>query len=339
MKILFQGSWKGNRDIPQSREKIEIYCKVLAKFIVEYDHTIVLTSNNDFEKLIAEEINKLLPNSQVRIKYHILFLLPERIDDLPNIGSVHKLGDLKWWQDQRTSFIHQADCLIAIGGGKGTSDCIQKAILANKPVFVAGQIVCNASKTWKQRPSEYKYFKHGDTNFTEDLNSTPEFFFQSVFAILKKQKENIEFSRNIFIVHGREHHERDKLVLLLNKLDFYPIILEKEANNGLTIIEKLERDIHNVGFGFVLYTSDDTGRLKDGIEKPRSRQNVVFEHGYLFGLLGRGRTCALVKDEIEIPSDLEGVIYEKYSDLEQESIKIAKILKAAGYKVDPTKLI
>jgi predicted nucleotide-binding protein len=115
--------------------------------------------------------------------------------------------------------------------------------------------------------------------------------------------------------------------------------LDKEPNNGLTIIEKLERDIHNVGFGFVLYAPDDTGRLKDGIEKPRSRQNVVFEHGYLFGLLGRSRTCALVKNEIEIPSDLEGVVYEKYFDLEQESIKIAKILKAAGYKVDPSKLI
>ena len=31
----------------------------------------------------------------------------------------------------------------------------------------------------------------------------------------------------------------------------------------------------------------------------RARQNVVFEHGYLIGRLGRSNVCALVKDDIE----------------------------------------
>jgi predicted nucleotide-binding protein len=79
--------------------------------------------------------------------------------------------------------------------------------------------------------------------------------------------------------------------------------------------------------------------LKDGIEKPRARQNVIFEHGYLFGLLGRNRTCALLKGEVEFPSDLDGVIYEKYSDLENESMRIVKILNDFGYEVNPAKLI
>jgi len=30
--------------------------------------------------------------------------------------------------------------------------------------------------------------------------------------------------------------------------------------------------------------------------KPRARQNVVFEHGYLMGKIGRKNVCALVKD-------------------------------------------
>ena len=32
--------------------------------------------------------------------------------------------------------------------------------------------------------------------------------------------------------------------------------------------------------------------------KPRARQNVVFEHGYLIGKLGRNKVCALVKEEV-----------------------------------------
>lgn len=338
MKILFQGGWKENRDLPSNKSIIEDYCKSLAKFITTNNHTIVLTSSRDYDKLIAEEIFKNNSNSQEKAKEQILFLLPNRIKDFPKIGTVHKFGRLKWWQEERTYIIQQVEALIAIGGGKGTSDCIEKAVLANIPVFVTGQIDCVSTKTWKQRPSSYKYFQSKDTEFTEDLNTSPEIFFQNVFNILNKGSID-EYSRNIFIVHGRDHYERDKLVTILKKLDFYPIVLDNEPNTGLTIIEKLERDINNVGFGFIIYTSDDIGKLKDGVEKPRARQNVVFEHGYLFGLLGRNRTCALLKGKVEFPSDLDGVIYEKYNDMEQESIKIAKVLKDAGYKIDVSNLI
>ena len=53
MKILFQGGWKIKRDQPQTKSIIEEYCKTLAKFIVESNHTIVLTSNRDFDELIS----------------------------------------------------------------------------------------------------------------------------------------------------------------------------------------------------------------------------------------------------------------------------------------------
>jgi predicted nucleotide-binding protein len=339
MKILFQGSWKEVRDVPESKPLIEEYCKELAKFIVNFNHTIVLTSYEHFEKLIADEVSSLISNDTAKLKQHLLFLVSENKTNLPKIGTVHRLGNLTWYQDRRTYLIQQVESLIAIGGGKGTSDCIQKAILTNKPVFVAGQIVSSATKTWKNRVSSYQYVTANDTSFTEDLNMTPAAFFQQVAAIMKKQAEAFEYSRNIFIVHGRDHHERDILVSILKKLEFFPIVLDKEPNNGLTIIEKLERYINDVGFGFILYTPDDIGKLKDGDEKPRGRQNVIFEHGYLYGQLGRDRTCALLKTKIEFPSDLEGVVYEKYSDLEHERIRIATILKDAGYNVDASKLV
>ena len=47
-------------------------------------------------------------------------------------------------------------------------------------------------------------------------------------------------------------------------------------------------------------------------ERSRARQNVVFEHGYLMGKLGRKRISVIVKDNIEIPSDIEGLFYIEF---------------------------
>ena len=41
----------------------------------------------------------------------------------------------------------------------------------------------------------------------------------------------------------------------------------------------------------------------------RARQNVVFEHGYLIAKLGRKNVCALVRDNIEVPNDISGIVY------------------------------
>jgi predicted nucleotide-binding protein len=46
----------------------------------------------------------------------------------------------------------------------------------------------------------------------------------------------------------------------------------------------------------------------------RARQNVVFEHGYLIGKLGRSRFAAIVKNDVEIPNDISGIVYIAMDD-------------------------
>ncbi len=43
----------------------------------------------------------------------------------------------------------------------------------------------------------------------------------------------------------------------------------------------------------------------------RARQNVIFELGYCMGKLGRksGRVIVLLKGDVDIPSDLGGILY------------------------------
>jgi predicted nucleotide-binding protein len=145
--------------------------------------------------------------------------------------------------------------------------------------------------------------------------------------------------KEVFIVHGHDELAKTKTARFLEKLGLKTIILHEQTSSGKTIIEKIE-EYSNVGFGIVLYTPCDKG-CSNGNEKNllnRARQNVVFEHGYLIGKIGRQNVCALVKGEIEVPNDISGVVYIKMDEDESWHLKIAKELRSSGYEIDLNKL-
>ena len=69
-------------------------------------------------------------------------------------------------------------------------------------------------------------------------------------------------------------------------------------------------------------------------EKYRARQNVVFEHGYLIGKLGRDHVCALVKGNLETPGDISGVVYVSMDSAGAWKMQLGKNMKAVGLPVD-----
>lgn len=160
----------------------------------------------------------------------------------------------------------------------------------------------------------------------------------SVGEVLENSSEAKDMDKtSIFIVHGHDDSAINEVKVFLMKLGFNPIILREQPNGGQTIIEKIEK-YTNVGFGIVLYTPCDEGKAKDAFEyQNRARQNVVFEHGYLCAKLGRSNVCALVKGNLEIPGDLEGVVYTAMTS--GWELSLAKELKAAGYQFDPSNLL
>jgi predicted nucleotide-binding protein len=143
----------------------------------------------------------------------------------------------------------------------------------------------------------------------------------------------------VFIVHGHDEAAKSKTARFIEKLGLKPIILHEQASGSKTVIEKIET-YSNVGFGIVIYTPCDIGAKNE--EKPniknRARQNVVFEHGFLIGKIGRENVCALVKDEIETPNDISGVVYVKMDEEEAWHLKIARELRNSGYEIDMNKL-
>ncbi|EFM2100120.1 nucleotide-binding protein [Escherichia coli] len=160
--------------------------------------------------------------------------------------------------------------------------------------------------------------------------------------LLKKKPTASPINKNsdkVFIVHGHDEGAKIRTARFIEQLDFKAVILHEQVSSGRTIIEKIEQ-FTDVGFAVVLYTPDDLGHQKDQSEqiKLRARQNVVFEHGYLIGKLGRARVMALVDGELELPNDISGVVYTKMDEAGGWRLSLAQELKQAGYNVDMNKL-
>ncbi|MGF6264376.1 putative nucleotide-binding protein [Paraburkholderia youngii] len=144
-------------------------------------------------------------------------------------------------------------------------------------------------------------------------------------------------SRRVFVVHGHDGEARETVARFLKAMDFEPVILHEQPNQGGTVIEKFEAN-SEVGFAVVLLTPDDLGRsIKEEELKPRARQNVLLELGYFIGHLGRDKVCALRRGEVELPSDYVGVVWEKMDDGGGWKLALARELKAAGHEVDLNK--
>lgn len=183
------------------------------------------------------------------------------------------------------------------------------------------------------------------------------------------QKKRLSHSsKDVFIVHGKDQKSAEELKSMLLGFGLNPIILHEQASGSRTIIEKLEK-YSKVGYAFVLLTPDDAGycqyekriltddyaikmiltlqRLRKfakkeheqivgdamknflDILKGRARQNVVFEFGYFVGLLGRDRVCCLYNGDVELPSDMDGIVYVPFKkSVSEAKLKIVAELKA-----------
>lgn len=189
---------------------------------------------------------------------------------------------------------------------------------------------------------EYEFIVPLDLDFGSNHMYVKQTAFESFteYVLAQEMEEEtvtqIYNDKKVFIVHGHDHQLLDEIELLLRRIGLEPIIVKNEANSGRTVIEKIE-DLTDVGFGIVLYTGCDEGRKKGAADfQDRARQNVIFEHGYLYAKLGRGRVAALNDTNIEIPSDLSGVLYIPHSASDWKN-QLMREMKAAGLDFDSTR--
>jgi predicted nucleotide-binding protein len=135
----------------------------------------------------------------------------------------------------------------------------------------------------------------------------------------------------VFIVHGHDTGFRETVARWLEKegpSDLEVVILDEQPDRGRTVLEKLEDHADESVYTVVLFTGDDIGAVKGSEDvRPRARQNVVFEFGWFCGLIGRENVGVIFSPDVELPSDLNGLVYIPVSDWEK---RLRRELKASG---------
>lgn len=141
----------------------------------------------------------------------------------------------------------------------------------------------------------------------------------------------------IFVVHGSDLGRANEVTRILDRATTRDaVILHEQANAGATVLEKFERHAAEAAFAVVILTADDEGRRRgdDGALVPRGRQNVIFELGFFFGLLERGRVAVLLDPDVEQPSDIHGLVYIALDSAGAWKLALARELESAGIAVN-----
>lgn len=153
---------------------------------------------------------------------------------------------------------------------------------------------------------------------------------------VKSDKSNTNNKRKVFIVHGRDRQAILETENMIRRFNLEPIVLSRMANSGLTLIEKFEK-YSSVEYAIVLLTPDDIGALYEPTPNYsfRARQNVIFELGFFYEKLGRNKVCCITKSNVEKPSDIDGIVYLRYSNnIEEVELDLLKELSASQIKVN-----
>jgi predicted nucleotide-binding protein len=136
--------------------------------------------------------------------------------------------------------------------------------------------------------------------------------------------------KQVFIVHGHNKQIREELEKFLTEKGIRSVVIQAKARTGGDLLSTIEDQINSCMAGFILLTPDDEGRLYQYGEQPRlrPRQNVIFEAGFLTALFRKTRRVCFVKDgDLEIPSDLNGMLMETYTgNLDEDRIRSVLVL-------------
>jgi predicted nucleotide-binding protein len=162
-----------------------------------------------------------------------------------------------------------------------------------------------------------------------------ELYVETLAVTLRASRDrmSVDGGAKVFIVHGRDDLALSQLRLALSDRGVEPVVLKSRPKTGPEILEMLENEISGCSAGFVLLTPDDEGRLRKDAGKPdplkpRVRENVMFESGYLVAQFqDMRRVCFLLKQPLELPSDLKGLLYESFETIDGSLTRIEAVLE------------
>jgi predicted nucleotide-binding protein len=155
-----------------------------------------------------------------------------------------------------------------------------------------------------------------------------------------------ETPTSVFLVHGHDEELLQEVVEFVEGLGIKAIVLREVGSAARSLIDKFFEIGGEARFAIVLLGADDMGASRIQYEEPnvgpmslkyRSRQNTILELGYFYGLLGWDRVFVLEKappkrfPDFERPSDLNGVVFDRYDAPGKWKKTVANRLKNHGF--------
>ncbi|MCS5694193.1 nucleotide-binding protein [Cyanobium sp. FGCU-6] len=175
-----------------------------------------------------------------------------------------------------------------------------------------------------------KYAEDHKNLFNEEDRLKMRLAVKTLEAMLLCSPRKLVDFKQVFIVHGRREKIREELVKFLGEMGIGSVVIQAKARTGGDLLSTIEDQINSCMAGFILLTPDDEGRLYEYGQQPRlrARQNVIFEAGFLTALFRKTRRVCFVKEgDLEIPSDLNGLLMETYTgNLDEERIRSVLVM-------------
>lgn len=133
----------------------------------------------------------------------------------------------------------------------------------------------------------------------------------------------------VFIVHGHDKETKLEVARFIDELNYKSVILHEIPDITRNTLAKFLEESKDAIFAVVLMTPDDIGGTTPGKLRKRARQNVIFELGFFIGKFGANRVIALIKGNVEKPSDFLGIGYISLDSKDGWKWKLSKAINTA----------
>lgn len=309
---------------------LEHFCLGLGSVIAEFPHALLVTSESPrtADRLV---VNGLLASRRGRAARIWVYHRAQRSSSAPFSEDARRSdvflfiplpeGQLS---PAHLRMLRDADLAIVIGGGANAYAAGMAASLMGVRLIPVATFGGAGRLLWQQLSDQFKSpVVKLPLRYTWDrLAGAPD-------RVIEVIRQEITALPRLMIVHGRSSDRVMVEDILRAHEVTEPVVLQERFKPGQTIPEKFEREALQVDGALVLFTPDDEAAALLGStgepistnelrRRVRARQNVSLEYGWFWGRLGRERVLLLMKGELELPSDLAGLLYESYIISPQE---------------------
>jgi hypothetical protein len=315
MRVGITGSWKDeDREAWNLRSDFKSFknaCYEIGLALAEADATLTVGSDSEYtadKHAVEGYLSRGSDRLTVRV-VHLQGMTPFRaLHQQHPMAFIYLPSSASSWRHARQQFVSDLDEMVTLGGAGGTYQAALELRLTRKRLVPVGAFGGASSRLLVELLSSKTLREPED--FEKLNNPWTRGSATHLVTVLGTNRPS-----KVLLIHG---HAEDRIELqkwLEHQKLAHPVIMGQQFTAGQTLPEKFEGLADEADAAIALATPDDLASTASGAEitQARARQNVWVEVGWFWGRLGRNRVLLLVRGDVEIPSDLDGIEILKYT--------------------------